>query len=524
MFKKYLFGILLIITGLAFGGTAVTWNGSSYTVPSVGEENWFGADKVDGLLIGLANDGFQKTGGAFTLTSEVDFGGTAGLIASYWGTRSSNDSTAGIFRLSNAESIGWRNAANDANLLLTVDSSNNLTFNGTSLISSSGIVPVSSGGTGIGGGYAIGDLIYATPNSSTLTKLPVGTTDYVLKSNGTIPQYGQIVNASVDNSAAIARSKLATGTADHVVINSGAGAFSSEAQLAVSRGGTNIGSYSVGDILYATPNSSTLTRLPIGSTGNILKVAGGVPTWGSAATTSAVSSVKTSDYTIQSSDDLILVSPTSGTVILSLPLASANSGKVYHIERPAIGTQIARVSAASGDTLDGSQNVLLNTFGDAISIASDGSNTWRVFNDDTAVSAYCTGASGATISDSTYTIRNYATCSSDTHSAVTTGAGWKFTAPKAGFYQVSVMDGFTPDGSVGFREIALYKNNSRDSAICQVSYTGTAGKKDVCTGTRVVYLDKNTPIAIYIWQNSGGTEDLVNDGAFQWVSISKIGN
>lgn len=51
---------------------------------------------------------------------------------------------------------------------------------------------------------------------------------------------GVIVNADVNASAAIARSKLATGTADHVVINSGAGAFSSEAQLATTRGGTGL--------------------------------------------------------------------------------------------------------------------------------------------------------------------------------------------------------------------------------------------------------------------------------------------
>ena len=49
---------------------------------------------------------------------------------------------------------------------------------------------------------------------------------------------GAIVNADINASAAIARSKIANGTASHVVINSGAGALSSEAQLANSRGGT----------------------------------------------------------------------------------------------------------------------------------------------------------------------------------------------------------------------------------------------------------------------------------------------
>ena len=48
-----------------------------------------------------------------------------------------------------------------------------------------------------------------------------------------------IVNADVATAAAIARTKLASGTADHVLINDGSGVMSSEATLAVSRGGTN---------------------------------------------------------------------------------------------------------------------------------------------------------------------------------------------------------------------------------------------------------------------------------------------
>ena len=46
-------------------------------------------------------------------------------------------------------------------------------------------------------------------------------------------------------------------------------------------GGTGIGSYSPGDILYAD-NSGNLQRLPIGSTGNTLQVQAGLPAWGTA--------------------------------------------------------------------------------------------------------------------------------------------------------------------------------------------------------------------------------------------------
>jgi hypothetical protein len=48
--------------------------------------------------------------------------------------------------------------------------------------------------------------------------------------------------------------------------------------LAVSRGGTNLSSYTTGDILYAS-GASTLAKLAIGSTGDVLTVASGLPSW-----------------------------------------------------------------------------------------------------------------------------------------------------------------------------------------------------------------------------------------------------
>ena len=55
--------------------------------------------------------------------------------------------------------------------------------------------------------------------------------------------------------------------------------------LAVASGGTNITSYTTGDIIYASA-SGTLAKLGIGSTGQVLTVAGGIPTY--AATASSV--------------------------------------------------------------------------------------------------------------------------------------------------------------------------------------------------------------------------------------------
>ncbi len=49
--------------------------------------------------------------------------------------------------------------------------------------------------------------------------------------------------------------------------------------LSVLQGGTGVASYSVGDLLYALSTAS-LTTLPIGSDGDVLKVSGGKPVWG----------------------------------------------------------------------------------------------------------------------------------------------------------------------------------------------------------------------------------------------------
>jgi hypothetical protein len=83
---------------------------------------------------------------------------------------------------------------------------------------------------------------------------------------------GKILNAHIGAAAAIARTKLASGSANHVVINDGSGVMSSEAALAVSRGGTGAnnsaatglqkyaaGTPSVGLLVAADVTADTLT-------------------------------------------------------------------------------------------------------------------------------------------------------------------------------------------------------------------------------------------------------------------------
>jgi hypothetical protein len=156
--------------------TTVTINGANYSIPRTGDDSWSNTGGVDDYLVALSTGVLQKAGGSFTLTAEVNFGGSFGLKSLYYKSTGTNPASAGVVRLANAESIKWRNAANGADLDLTVDSSNVLNFNGAPLVN-----------------LALG-------SASTALVMNVGGTAY---------SWAAIVNANISASAAIAYSKLA---------------------------------------------------------------------------------------------------------------------------------------------------------------------------------------------------------------------------------------------------------------------------------------------------------------------------
>jgi hypothetical protein len=323
--------------------TNVTMNGSTYSVPAVGDSGW-GAS-LSNYLIAISTGTLQKTGGAFTLTAEVDFGTTYGLKTAYLKSRGTNVSSAGVVRLANDELVAWRNAGNSADLGLKVNVSNVLEFNGAPLVS-----------------------------------LALGAADTVLKMNaaGTAYEYGKLANVNIDAAAAIAYSKLAALTASRALVSDGSGVVSvsavtstelghvsgvtsalqtqidakqpldsdltaiaglataglvartgsgtaaartltagsskvsvsngdgvsgnptvdvNEANLTLgniggtlgpTKGGTGLTSFTTGDVLYASA-ANTLAKLAVGTTGQLLRVsASGVPEWFTGAGTGDV--------------------------------------------------------------------------------------------------------------------------------------------------------------------------------------------------------------------------------------------
>lgn len=78
------------------------------------------------------------------------------------------------------------------------------------------------------------------------------------------------VSTSISN---LARSKLASGTNNHVLINDGSGVMSSEAQLSVARGGTGLSSFGMNSVIISNGTGSALTSLNC-SSGEVIKFNG----------------------------------------------------------------------------------------------------------------------------------------------------------------------------------------------------------------------------------------------------------
>jgi hypothetical protein len=111
-----------------------------------------------------------------------------------------------------------------------------------------------------------------TSDSPLVTEAHTATlTNKTFDADGTGNSISNIEDADIKAGAAIARSKLAAGTADHVLINDGDGVMSSEAQLSISRGGTG----------QSTAQAAIDALLPsqTGNAGRVLGTNGTTASW-----------------------------------------------------------------------------------------------------------------------------------------------------------------------------------------------------------------------------------------------------
>lgn len=185
----------------------LTINGVTFSYPQQFDLNW--GPTLTNWSTAVTNGMLQKAGGSFTLTSEVDFGGSFGLKALSYKSRETNIADTGILRLGNdSTGIVWRNFLNNGNLALTVNASNQLTFNGTPIAASSSLTDAH---------IFVGNALNQPVDVAMTGDIGID------NAGATSIQTGVIVDADVNASAAIALSKLAPTTAYYWYIGNASG-------------------------------------------------------------------------------------------------------------------------------------------------------------------------------------------------------------------------------------------------------------------------------------------------------------
>ena len=127
-----------------------------------------------------------------------------------------------------------------------------------------------------------GDLLFAT-SADTWLGLGIGTALQLLQTNagGTAPEWTSTVNVNAASATVLQTARLINGVSfdgsDNITVPAAADTLTG-GTVAIARGGTNIGVYVIGDILYASA-TGVLSKLAIGAAGEVLAVSVGLPSW-----------------------------------------------------------------------------------------------------------------------------------------------------------------------------------------------------------------------------------------------------
>ena len=277
------------------------------------EAGWtFGIDNSDSNKMKWATGASNLSGTKMTLTTAGDLGiGTTspGYKLDVSGTgRFTNSLTASSFSGSGSGLTGLSASQISSGTLAVArggtgqssySTGDILYYSGSTLsklgIGTAGEVLTVSGGNptwaaASGGGFSgdISDYITHTGDSNTKFGFPSTDTFTITTNNTERFRINSSGNVGIGNTAASGYKLDVTGSVRGSSFSgSGSGLTGlstsqiSSGTLAVARGGTNISSYGSGEILYSSGGS--LTKLGIGTSGEVLTVAGGNPTWAAAS-------------------------------------------------------------------------------------------------------------------------------------------------------------------------------------------------------------------------------------------------
>lgn len=395
---------------------ALTINGSTYEYPETGDQEW-GPDATD-WAVAVTSGMLQKAGGLFQLLADADFGTAFGLKSLYYKSRTANVATAGSIRLAVSDTINFRNNANDANLPLGINGSNQLTFDGVALaLSPFSVSDTDSINLTLNVNDVSADLNLSSDTADPSTQL----VDFSIESDGL---KGQITNAAITSAIPIADTDT-TGLLSDTDWNTFNG---KQSTISISGAGPGAGNINAVVTLIA---NVLRTQVPIligdsgaGGTAGVVpapsagdsaanKFLAANGTWKqSGSSVRTVSTQAGPAYTLQLSDgsgsgnNPVLILSNASDIIATIP---ANATIAFPV-----GTQIDVLRGNTGSVqFEPAVGVTLNGFDNATSISAPygmgsliktATNTWDLFGN---VASYIVATGGTITTDGNYKIHTF---------------------------------------------------------------------------------------------------------------------
>jgi hypothetical protein len=253
-----------------------------------------------------------------------------------------------------------------------------------------GILPVTSGGTGLDTIPTNGQLLIGNGTGYSLNTLGFGAGISVVNGVGTIT----LANTGVLSNIAGAGISVSGATGDVTITNTGVLSFAGgttgltpaaatagdivlAGTLGIANGGTNgSATPTTNGIAYGTGTAYAFTAA--GTTGQVLTATtGSAPTWATPAGVAAPVT-KTANFSVADSDVWLINNKTGSTCTVTLPTASSWTGRVLRFQN----YQAQTIVSASSNVVPltggaAATSILLASTGDQTTLVSDGSN-WLV--------------------------------------------------------------------------------------------------------------------------------------------------
>jgi len=131
------------------------------------------------------------------------------------------------------------------------------------------------------------------------------------------------------------------------LISQGSSANPAFGTVAIAGGGTNLTSYTTGDLLYCS-SSNVLSKLAIGSATNVLTVVGGVPAWGAAPSGGGITWNNVTGTSQAMAVNNAYIANNGSLVTMTLP-STASVGQVVQVQGSGAGGW--RIAQNSGQTI-----------------------------------------------------------------------------------------------------------------------------------------------------------------------------